>query len=156
MSRTHLTPMKTKGALQQVSSGGVIFRPGTAGMEIALIRKTLKGGKRIWCLPKGWVEPGESFEDAAVREVREETGLDGEILQKIGETSYQFYSKEDRARIDKTVHFFLMNCRGGNTADHDDEVEAADWFPLEQVETIMAYPTEKEMVRKARGLLGTV
>ncbi len=148
--------MKTKGALQQVSSGGVIFRTGAAGIEIALIRKTLKGGKRIWCLPKGWVEPGESFEETAVREVREETGLDGEILQKIGETSYQFYSKEDRVRIDKTVHFFLMNCHGGSTADHDDEVEAADWFPLEEAETLMAYPTEKEMVRKARGLLGTV
>ncbi len=148
--------MKTKGAIHQISSGGVIFRPEAAGIEIALIRKTLKGGKRIWCLPKGWVEPGESLEEAAVREVREETGLDGEILQKIGETSYQFYSKEDRARIDKTVHFFLMTYRGGNTADHDDEVEAADWFPLEQAETLMAYPTEMEMVRKARGLLRTV
>lgn len=148
--------MKTKGTLHQISSGGVIFRPAAAGIEIALIRKALKGGKRIWCLPKGWVEPGESFEAAAVREVREETGLDGEILQKVGETSYQFYSKEDRAKIDKTVHFFLMNCRGGNTADHDDEVEAAEWFPLEQAETLMAYPTEKEMVRKARGLLRTV
>ncbi len=148
--------MKTRGALQQVSSGGVIFRTGAAGIEIALIRKTLKGGKRIWCLPKGWVEPGESFEETAVREVREETGLDGDILQKIGETSYQFYSKEDRVRIDKTVHFFLMNYHGGSTADHDDEVEAADWFPLEQAETLMAYPTEKEMVRKARGLLRTV
>lgn len=148
--------MKTIGAIHQISSGGVIFRPGAAGIEIALIRKTLKGGKRVWCLPKGWVEPGESLEEAAVREVREETGLDGEILEKIGETSYQFYSKEDRVRIDKTVHFFLMTCRGGNTADHDDEVEAADWFPLEQAETLMAYPTEIEMVRKARGLLRTV
>jgi ADP-ribose pyrophosphatase YjhB (NUDIX family) len=148
--------MKTQDAIHQISSGGVIFRTGAAGIGIALIRKTLKGGKPIWCLPKGWVEPGESLEDAAVREVREETGLDGEILQKIGETSYQFYSKEDRARIDKTVHFFLMNYRGGNTADHDDEVEAADWFPLEEAETLMAYPTEREIVRKARGLLGTV
>ncbi len=148
--------MQTKNDKQQISSGGVIVRPGAAGFEIALILKILKRGKRIWCLPKGWVEPGESFEGAAVREVREETGLDGDILQKIGETSYQFYSKEDRAKINKTVHFFLMNYRGGNTADHDNEVEAADWFPLERAETLMAYPTEMEMVRKARGLLQTV
>lgn len=148
--------MKTKFSIQQISSGGVIFRAGAAGIEIALIRKTLKGGKQVWCLPKGWVEPGESLEEAAVREVREETGLDGEILRKIGETAYQFYSKEDRARIDKTVHFYLMNFRGGNTDDHDEEVEAAAWFPLEDAPAFMVYPTEKDIVRKARELLGTV
>ncbi|MBI3610484.1 MAG: NUDIX hydrolase [Nitrospirae bacterium] len=148
--------MKTKGAIQQVSSGGVIFRRGSAGIEIALIRKTLKDGKRVWCLPKGWVEPGERLEETAVREVREETGLHGEILQKIGDISYQFYSKEDRARIDKTVHFFLMDYRGGDTADHDAEVDAAEWFPLDQAETAMIYPTEKEIVRKAGELLKTV
>jgi ADP-ribose pyrophosphatase YjhB (NUDIX family) len=147
--------MNTKNTIQQVSSGGVIFRTVPVGNEIALIRKTLKGGKQVWCLPKGWVEPGESLEEAAVREVREETGLDGEILLKIGETAYQFFSREDRARIDKTVHFFLMKFRGGNTDDHDDEVEAAAWFPLEDAAAIMVYTTEKDIVRKARELLGT-
>ena len=148
--------MKTKSAIHQISSGGVIFRQGGGGIEVALIRKALKGDKRIWCLPKGWVEPGESLEDAAVREVREETGLDGKILRKIGETAYHFYSKENRARIDKTVHFYLMNYLRGNTADHDQEVEAAAWFPLEEAEPLVAYPTEKEIVRKARELLTLV
>lgn len=148
--------MKTKNPIQQVSSGGVIFRPGSAGIEIALIQKTLKGGKQVWCLPKGWVEPGEKLEETAIREVREETGLDGEILRKIGETSYHFFSKEDRARIDKTVHFYLMSYLGGNTDDHDGEVEAAAWFPLEEAVAFMVYPTEKQIVRKVRDLLGTV
>ena len=148
--------MTSRGDRHQVSSGGVIFRRGLAGIEVALIRKTLKNGKQIWCLPKGWVEPEESLEGAAVREVREETGLEGEILRKIGETAYQFYSKEDRATIDKTVHFYLMNYRGGDTADHDDEVEAAAWFPLEEAEAMTVYPTEKEIVQKARDLLHTL
>ena len=107
-------------------------------------------------MPKGWVEPEESLEGAAVREVREETGLEGEILRKIGETEYRFYSKVDRATIDKTVHFYLMNYLGGDTADHDEEVEAAAWFPLEEAETLTAYPTEKEIVQKARELLHTI
>jgi 8-oxo-dGTP pyrophosphatase MutT (NUDIX family) len=149
-------PMTFRGARHQVSSGGVIFRRGSAGIEIALIRKTLKNGKQIWCLPKGWVEPAETLEGAALREVREETGLEGEILRKIGETSYRFYSKEDRATIDKTVHFYLMDYRGGDTADHDEEVEAAAWFPLEEAEALTVYPTEKEIVQKARELLNTV
>jgi len=148
--------MTSRGARHQVSSGGVIFRRGLAGIEVALIRKTLKNGKQIWCLPKGWVEPEESLEGAAVREVREETGLEGEILRKIGETEYRFYSKVDRATIDKTVHFYLMNYLGGDTADHDEEVEAAAWFPLEEAETLTAYPTEKEIVQKARELLHTI
>ena len=147
--------MTSRGARHQVSSGGVIFRRGLAGIEVALIRKTLKNGKQIWCLPKGWVEPEESLERAAVREVREETGLEGEILRKIGETEYQFYSKADRATIDKTVHFYLMNCLGGDTSDHDEEVEAAAWFPLEEAEALTVYPTEKKIVQKARELLKT-
>jgi ADP-ribose pyrophosphatase YjhB (NUDIX family) len=148
--------MTFRGARHQVSSGGVIFRRGSTGIEIALIRKTLKNGKQIWCLPKGWVEPAETLEGAALREVREETGLEGEILRKIGETSYRFYSKEDRTTIDKTVHFYLMEFRGGDTADHDEEVEAAAWFPLEEAEALTVYPTEKEIVQKARKLLNTV
>ncbi|HUK56553.1 MAG TPA: NUDIX hydrolase [Nitrospiria bacterium] len=148
--------MKPRGAIHQISSGGVIFRRAAAGIEIALIRKTLKNGKQVWCLPKGWVEPDESLEGAAVREVREETGLEGEILRKIGETEYQFYSKEDRAKIDKTVHFYLMNYRGGDTTDHDQEVEDAAWFPLDAAEAATVYPTEKEIVQKARDLLRTL
>lgn len=148
--------MTSRNVRYQVSSGGVIFRRGATGIEIALIRKTLKNGKRIWCLPKGWVEAAESLEEAAVREVREETGLEGKIVRKVGETAYQFYSREDHATIDKTVHFFLMDYCGGDTADHDDEVEAAAWFPLEEAEALTSYPTEKEIVQKARNLLNSV
>jgi 8-oxo-dGTP pyrophosphatase MutT (NUDIX family) len=147
--------MKTKNTLHQVSSGGVVFRSAPPRFEIALIRKTLRDGKQIWCLPKGWVEPGETLEETAVREVREETGLDGRILNKIGETSYQFFSREDRAMIDKTVHFYLMSYAGGTTENHDHEVEAADWFPLEEAVDFMAYPTEKDIVRKVRNQLGS-
>lgn len=141
-----------RGKEHQTSSGGVIFRPGAIGVEVALIRKRAITGKVIWALPKGWVEPGETLEEAAVREVREETGLRGRILQKIGEISYRFYSKENRAQIQKTVHFFLMEYLDGDTNDHDQEVEAAAWFAADEAESALHYPTEGDLFRKARAL----
>ncbi|HEY4485901.1 MAG TPA: NUDIX hydrolase [Nitrospiria bacterium] len=147
--------MDSRAVKQQISSGGVILRHEPGGIELALIRRSLKNGRRFWCLPKGWVEPGETLEQAALREVREETGLSGRIIEKIGEISYRFYSREDNLKIDKTVHFFLMSFQSGDTADHDQEAEEAAWFPLEEAESLMRYPTEKEIVRKVREILKT-
>ena len=138
--------------VHRISSGGVVFRRGGAGYEVALIRVARADGD-AWALPKGWVEKGEDLEQTAVREVREETGLDAKVLRKLGEVTYEFYSKTDRSRISKTVHLFLMEYVGGTTSAHDDEVEEVRWFPLDDALRTLTYKNEREMVEKARSLI---
>ena len=138
--------------IHRISSGGVVFRPAGAGHEVALIRVARADGD-AWALPKGWVEKGEDLEQTAVREVREETGLDAKVLRKLGEVTYEFYSKTDRSRISKTVHLFLMEYVGGTTSAHDDEVEEVRWFPLEDALRTLTYKNEREMAEKARSLI---
>ena len=132
-----------------VSSGGAICRRDRGTLEFALIlRLTLKGAK-IWCLPKGLMESGESPEETACREVREETGLEGRPMGDLGPIQYVFYSPHERSKVRKTVHFFLMKFLRGDVRDHDDEVEEARWFPAEQAIQNLAYESERGILNKA-------
>jgi len=136
----------------RISSGGVVFRPAGATHEVALIRVARADG-HAWTLPKGWVEKGEDLEQTAVREVREETGLQAKVLRKLGEITYEFYAKPDRSRVLKTVHVFLLECLGGDTAEHDDEVEEVRWFTLDEAVRTLTYKNEREMLEKVVGLI---
>ena len=143
--------MRPASIKMQVSSGGVIFRKsGDDHVEIALV--AVKDGK-VWSLPKGIVEKGEEAAETAVREVREETGLSGRTLKKIGEISYWYYIKEDNAKCRKTVHFYLIEYLSGDTADHNWEVDRAEWFPIDEALLKLSYRGDKEIVRKAREML---
>lgn len=115
----------------------------------------VRGGK-AWCLPKGIINKGEDPPTAALREVREETGLSGAIVEEIGKISYWYYLKEDMIRIHKTVHFFLMKYMTGSTDDHDHEVDEARWLPIDEALKKLSYKSEKDMVRKAREMIGNV
>jgi 8-oxo-dGTP pyrophosphatase MutT (NUDIX family) len=144
----------------RISSGGIVFRPvgnstkpGAGCYEVALIRVMRAGGETAWALPKGWVEKGEDPAQTAVREVREETGLHTRVLRKVDEISYQFYSRADHDRVSKTVHLFLLECLGGNTDDHDSEVEEARWFPIAEAGQRLTYKNEREALGKAAILL---
>jgi len=130
-----------------------VFRPVGATWEVALIRVARSGGEEAWALPKGWVEKGEDLEQAAVREVREETGLHARILRKLGEITYEFYSKADRGPVSKTVHLFLLEYLDGETDDHDDEVEEARWFPIADAVRTLTYKNEREILEKAALLI---
>lgn len=133
----------------QVSAGGVLARPGDT-LELCLIRPA---GRSVWALPKGWVEPGESHEAAALREIREETGIAGVIDADLDSIEYSFFSREDRVRIHKVVHFFLVRFVSGDTSQHDHEVAEAAWFAVERALDRMSYPNERQIVRKAAALL---
>jgi 8-oxo-dGTP diphosphatase len=133
--------------IRQISSGGVIFRKNDASIEIALV--AVKDGK-VWCLPKGIVDKGEKPDETAVREVSEETGLKGSIIEKLGEINYWYYIKEEEARCRKTVHFYLLKCEGGDISKHDWEVDKAAWFQIDDALKIASHKNEKEIIEKAR------
>lgn len=145
-----MSPARNK---KQTSSGGIIFFHQGAQWHIALIRRRTQDSHTVWCLPKGWVEPGETLEETALREVREETGLDGKILEKLGDISYRFYDQHSKSRIHKTVHFFLLKYLTGDTSQHDHEVEEARWFKAEHTNGMLTYPSEKEILKKALKIL---
>jgi len=105
------------------------------------------GGKSVLGLPKGHVEAGETPEQAAEREVREEAGLETELVEKLGDVRY-WYQRSGK-RILKVVSFFLFEYRSGSTDDHDDEIEDARWVPLPQAARELSYQGEREMVASA-------
>jgi 8-oxo-dGTP diphosphatase len=143
--------MKPATIKTQVSSGGVIFRAsGNDSIEIALV--AVKNGS-FWCLPKGIVEKGEIPEETSVREVREETGLRGRVIGKIGSISYWYFIKEENAKCRKTVHFYLLEYVGGTTSDHNWEVDDAVWFSLDDAVKKVSYKGDRDIVRKAKEML---
>jgi len=135
---------------RQVSSGGVIFRKNNASIEVTLI--AVKGG-RVWCLPKGIIDKGENSEETAVREVAEETGLTGKVIERLGEISYWYYVREENAKCRKTVYFFLLEYESGDVSDHDFEVNEAVWFPIDEAIQKATYKSERGILEKAKEML---
>jgi 8-oxo-dGTP pyrophosphatase MutT (NUDIX family) len=128
-----------------VSSGGVIFRKVDGVFEVALVSR-----RNIWCLPKGLIEANETAEETALREVKEETGLMGEIIGKIGEINYSFFRKQ---RYFKTVHFYLLKFIGGSMDAHDSEMDKVKWFPISDAVKVLTYVNERKIMRKALKML---
>jgi len=128
-----------------VASGGVVFRAVNDHFEVALISR----GKR-WFLPRGLVEPGETIEMAALREVREETGLDCEIVKELGKFSYSFTRGK---RYFKTIYFFLLKYSSGSPLNHDSEVDRVKWFTVTEAHQVLFYKKEKRILKKAERML---
>jgi 8-oxo-dGTP pyrophosphatase MutT (NUDIX family) len=129
----------------EFSAGGVVVR----GDECIVIVPTRRAadGSKVLGLPKGHPDGDESGADAALREVREEAGVDALLVEKLGEVRY-FYQRKGE-RIAKVVAFFLFEYASGRVEDHDHEVEEARWMPLEQAADQLTYPGEREMARRA-------
>jgi 8-oxo-dGTP pyrophosphatase MutT (NUDIX family) len=130
----------------EVSAGGVVFSRNPE-MQIALASRRTKRGELAWGLPKGLVEPGEEAAAAALREVREETGLDARIEGPLGDIDYWYVWEGQRVR--KKVIFFLMEATGGDISLHDHEMEEVRWFPLAEATRAASYRSEQDVLRKA-------
>src|SRR3954467_9729667 len=137
--------------LDQISAGGVAFRRVPSATEVAIISVRPSGR---WQLPKGIVDEGERPEEAAVREVREEAGIETDLLRPIETVEYWYVGERRgrRVRYHKFVHFFLLAYRGGDVSDHDHEVEEARWVEIDEALGMLAFKTERAVVEKARDL----
>ena len=159
-----------------VSAGGVVYRRVNGRLEAVLCGrdmslqpsfketkgKATKGGDSSpggtgntirWSLAKGTPDAGETLEETALREVREETGLEVTIDAPIGSIEYWFTEGGSKARFHKTVHFYLMVSRGGSTEQHDPEFDVVEWFPYEEALETVSYTNEAEVLRKALALI---
>lgn len=129
-------------ARDAVAAGGVVIRRGAKGAEVVLA-----GRDGTWVLPKGTPDGAERLEETAMREVREETGLDVRIVRPLGTIEYWFAMA--RERIHKTVHFFLMEALGGDTGRHDHEYDEVRWVPVDQAREMLTFDTYREMLERA-------
>jgi 8-oxo-dGTP pyrophosphatase MutT (NUDIX family) len=125
--------------IREFSAGGVVVRRMRGRPFVAVVRVR----DEVLALPKGHPDPGESAADAAWREVREETGLEAELVEKLDDIRYWYVRGGER--VMKIVSFFLFRYRKGSVADHDHEVEEALWIPLDEAPDRLAYKGEREM-----------
>ena len=133
-------------AATEFSAGGVVVN---ADREVIVIVPTRRAadGSRVLALPKGHPDGAESSAEAALREVREEAGVDAEVVGSLGEVRY-WYQRSGK-RIAKVVEFFLLRYVSGDVEDHDHEVEHARWVPAAEAVDTLTYAGERNMVRAA-------
>jgi 8-oxo-dGTP pyrophosphatase MutT (NUDIX family) len=143
--------------MREFSAGGLVCRRVRGEWTVCLAgRRIHPGSDLVWILPKGHVEEGERMEETALREVREETGLEAEIIERLGDVTYWYVRREPEgrpSRVFKRVRFFLMLFRGGRFGDRDEEMDDVRWFSLERAQTMLAYANERTLMYRARDLL---
>jgi 8-oxo-dGTP diphosphatase len=127
-----------------LAAGGVVLRGTGEEIEVVIAGRD---SDRTWVFPKGTPDRGETIEETAIREVREESGLDVEIIQPIGAIDYWFAVPGER--VHKIVHFFLMRSQGGDVSRHDHEYDDVRWVPVDDARRMLTYDTYRDMLERA-------
>lgn len=140
--------------VRETSAGGLVISD--LGLPVddlaaALIGRVDRRGRMMWSLPKGHIETGETAEQTAIREVAEETGIQGTVVAPLGKIDYWFVS--EGRRIHKTVHHYLLRSIGGELSDDDYEVTEVAWVPLHELPRRLTYSDERRLARMARGVI---
>lgn len=144
-------PAAALPTVEEVSAGGIVVDLGMPSHPVAIIARINRGGRLEWCLPKGHPEGEESNEEAAIREIEEETGIAGEVLSPLGSIDYWFTVSGHR--VHKTVHHFLLRATGGHlTTDNDPDHEAVDvaWVNIDDLGRKLSFPNERRIADIAR------
>jgi 8-oxo-dGTP pyrophosphatase MutT (NUDIX family) len=140
--------------VHETSAGGLVI-DGIDGPKetqvAALIGRIDRRGRMLWSLPKGHIELGETAEQTAIREVAEETGIQGSVLAALGSIDYWFVT--EGRRVHKTVHHYLMRFLGGELSDEDLEVSEVAWVPLRELPSRLAYADERRLAEVAGELI---
>ena len=144
-------PAPRLARVDETSAGGLVVDRSGAEPRAALIARHDRRGRLVWSLPKGHVEDGETPEQAAVREVEEETGIRGRVVAPLGTIDFWFVA--DQRRVHKTVHHFLLEADGGELSDADIEVVEVAWVPLSEVAGRLAYADERRLLERVDRLL---
>jgi 8-oxo-dGTP pyrophosphatase MutT (NUDIX family) len=138
-----------------VSAGGVVLAEPRPDAAVALVaHRSVRGGLQ-WTLPKGAVEEGETVEQTALREVREETGLEAELIGPLDTIDYWFVWAPERTRYHKFVHYFLMVSAGGDFSQRDHEMEDAAWFEPDEARRQMSFANERRLLDLIPDVLAT-
>jgi ADP-ribose pyrophosphatase YjhB (NUDIX family) len=137
--------------VEETSAGGLVLDERSSHANAALIARRDRRGRLLWSLPKGHVEGSETAEQAAVREVAEETGVTGKVIGRLGTIDFWFVA--GRSRIHKTVHHFLLLRTDGELSDADVKVSAVAWVPLADVAERLAYADERRLLDEVAALL---
>ena len=140
--------------VEETSAGGLVIQVNGGSAEVALIARHNRAGRLEWCLPKGHPEDGETLQQTAVREVAEETGIQGRPLRSLGSVDYWFSA--DGRRVHKVVHHFLLEAVGGTISvegDPDREAVDAAWVPLDELEERLTFANERRLARDVSQLL---
>lgn len=137
--------------VEETSAGGFVLDRTGRQPKAALIARRDRRGRLIWSLPKGHLEAGETPEDAAVREVFEETGIHGSIVASLGTIDFWFMA--DNQRIHKTVHHYLLDAQDLVLSDADAEVAEVAWVPLDEVAGRLRYADERRLLDRVRAAL---
>ncbi len=140
--------MPVQRTARATSAGGVVIRTVDGRLEVALVHRR---SPRLWALPKGTPDSGETLEETALRETREETGLEVEIDAPISSIRYVFV--RGSTRFHKTVHFFLMRSTGGSPDDHDAEFDEVRWLPLDEALALLTHATERSILERAAAMV---
>jgi 8-oxo-dGTP diphosphatase len=142
---------------REFSAGGVLLKSIRGQLMVAAIRPRGRAAG-VWALPKGNLDPGEQPAETALREVFEETGVQGHLVEKLGDVKYT-YTRRGGDRVFKIVSFYLLRAGRGRIDDIEErmriEVDEARWLPLAEAPTLLAYGGEREMVQKARDRFGS-
>lgn len=142
--------MSKSRVISEHSAGGVVYRWANSHYDIVVVQRARHGD---WSLPKGHVEAAESAEQAAIREIKEETGLEARVEQPIGEVVY-FFRRPNGDLIRKTVYHYLLEAETTELGGPNREVSEVRWIPIQQADQLLSYANDKEIVSKATALLG--